>query len=129
MFVWQAVVRYAEKAQDDNLHAGLFTRFADGALFERLQEIELAAENAPAIGFRGELAQRQEHTAEFIDEKHTDSDSWKLDARTLDCGIHRSPLPTHFASVGMEAVARRASRAWEFSSTITMSWWARHFRC
>src|ERR1700731_3289753 len=118
------MVRHAEEAHDDNLHAGLFTRFADGALFERFQEIEFAAENAPAIAFRGELAQGQEHTVEFVEEEHPDADSWELNTGSLNRGPHRSLLATHFTSVGIEAVARRESSACGFSSTISMPWWA-----
>ena len=120
IFAGQAMIGDAQKTLKDNFDAGFLVRFPNRALFERFEKIELATENAPTIRFRGELAQGQQRAISFIDEKHADADSWELDAGTLDRGVHRSLFPTHFTSVGMEAMAKRASSACGFSSTITM---------
>ena len=42
-FIGQAVIGDAEEAVDDNFDAGFFTRFADRALSQRLQEIQLTS--------------------------------------------------------------------------------------
>src|SRR6185295_9888758 len=74
-FSRQNVIRDAKQANQFNLHSGFLAGFANGALIERLQKIDLSADDAPAAGFGRPFAQSQEDPVRGVKQEHADTDA------------------------------------------------------
>lgn len=94
-FSWQNVIRDAEQTDQFNLHSGFLAGFANGALIERLQKIDLSADDAPAAGFGRPFAQGQEDPVRRIKQEHADTDAGD--------GARFEPMVHWFASLGQAA--------------------------
>jgi hypothetical protein len=86
----------AKQSVDGDLQAGLFERFTDRATLDRLEEIHLAPDDAPALCFRWEFSQRQQYAASIVNEQHTGPHFW-LGISVYGNGrsAHRDRLDTH----------------------------------
>jgi hypothetical protein len=73
-FVREAVVGDAEEALDGDLDTDFFESLANGALFERLEEVEFAADDAPPTGFGRALAEGEKDAATVVGEEDADAD-------------------------------------------------------
>ena len=65
----------AEDADEADFEADLLAGFADGALLERFEVVDFAADDAPATGFGRPVAESEKDAAEFIDEEDTHADA------------------------------------------------------
>jgi hypothetical protein len=67
-FLGQEVVGDAEKGFDGDGEADFFEGFAEGAVVESFKVFELAADDAPATGFGGKLAEGEERAAAVVED-------------------------------------------------------------
>ena len=66
----QQVIRDAEQPLDRDAHTRFFVCLANRAILNCFEEIDFAAENAPAACFRRRFAQRQQNTLALINEQN-----------------------------------------------------------
>ena len=75
MFGGKPMFRDAKEGLNGDFDAGLFARFANGAVFEQLEVIKLPAKDAPAACFRRKEPKGEQNAAMRIDQKHTNADA------------------------------------------------------
>jgi len=75
VFLWQAVIGYAEQRLNGDFDADLLAGFASGAFFECLQKIQFASHDAPTTGFWRAIAQGEQHAVQFVDQQDADTDA------------------------------------------------------
>src|SRR5215472_8833795 len=63
----------SRRARRAAIDADLFPSFADGALLESFEEVDLAADDARAASFRGQLAQGEQHSALAVGQQNADA--------------------------------------------------------
>jgi len=73
-FVGKKVVGDAEEAVDGDFDADLLEGLADGAMLEGFEEVELAADDAPAPGFGRAFAEGEEDATVGVDEENANAD-------------------------------------------------------
>jgi len=69
------VVGDAQEAEQFDFDSGFFAGFTDGALLQAFQKVHFSADDAPAAGFWGALAQGEENAVLRIDQEYADTDS------------------------------------------------------
>jgi hypothetical protein len=60
-----------QRSRDGDSEADFFAGFADGTGFERFEEVEFAADDAPAASLGRKFAEGQEHASACVEQKHT----------------------------------------------------------
>ena len=64
----------AKQREKRDLQAHFFASFSDSALLESFEKVHLAADDAPAAGFRRELSEREEDAALIVGQENADAD-------------------------------------------------------
>jgi hypothetical protein len=74
-FLREMMVGYAEEADEADFQADFLAGFADGALLERFEIVDFAADDAPTTGFGRAISESEKDAAEFIHEEDTNADA------------------------------------------------------
>jgi hypothetical protein len=74
-FLGEMMVGYAEEADETDFEADFLAGLANGALLERFEIVDLAANDAPEADFGRPVAEREKDAAEFIHEEDTNADA------------------------------------------------------
>lgn len=75
-FLREMMVGDAEEADETDFEADFLAGFADGALLERFEIVDFAANDAPAAGFGRPVAESEKDAAVSIHEEDPNADAW-----------------------------------------------------
>jgi hypothetical protein len=81
---------------DGDIDADFFASFADRALLEGFEIVQLSANDTPATGFGRKNAENEQVTLVVVQQKYANADAW--DGHGMRGGTYRSCLLIHFAS-------------------------------
>jgi hypothetical protein len=88
--------RNAKQRLDGDIDADFFPRFADRAVLERFEIVQLSADDAPATGFGRKNAEGEQDMLAVVHQKHADADTGSRSG--MRGGAQRSCLLIHFVS-------------------------------
>jgi hypothetical protein len=79
MLAGEAMLRNAKERLDGDFDGDFFARFANGALLERFEIVQLSADDTPATGFGRKNAEGEQDALVVVHQQHADADTRNRD--------------------------------------------------